>query len=91
LPMVIVPVSADQPDNARRCEQLGVATVVSPDDRTPEAFRRAVRDLLANPSYRQNAEHLREEMGGCPDPRRWSVGWRGWLRRDSRRWLRCRS
>ena len=25
LPMVIVPVSADQPDNARRCEQLGVA------------------------------------------------------------------
>jgi UDP:flavonoid glycosyltransferase YjiC (YdhE family) len=74
LPMVIVPVSADQPDNARRCEQLGVATVVSPDDRTPEAFRRAARDLLANPSYRQNAERLREEMEGLPGPAQ-VVGW----------------
>ena len=74
LPMVIVPVSADQPDNARRCEQLGVATVVSPDDRTPEAFRRAVREVLANPSYRRNAERLREEMERLPGPEQ-VVGW----------------
>src|SRR5215207_2869116 len=74
LPMVIVPVSADQPDNARRCEQLGVATVVSPDDRTPEAFQGAVRALLANPSYWQNAARLREEMERLPGPAQ-VVGW----------------
>lgn len=35
LPMVIIPVSADQPDNGRRCEQLGVAKVITPVERTP--------------------------------------------------------
>jgi UDP:flavonoid glycosyltransferase YjiC (YdhE family) len=74
LSMVIVPVSADQPDNAHRCEQLGVATVVSADDRTPETFRGAVRDVLANPSYRQTAERLREEMERLPGTEQ-VVGW----------------
>jgi UDP:flavonoid glycosyltransferase YjiC (YdhE family) len=74
LPMAIVPVSADQPDNAHRCEQLGVATVVSPDDRTPEAFRNATREVLQNPAFRQNAARLREEMERLPGPRH-VVGW----------------
>jgi len=74
LPMVIVPVSADQPDNARRCEQLGVATVVSPDNRTPEAFRNATREVLQNPGYRQTAKRLREEMERLPGPEQ-VVGW----------------
>lgn len=68
LPMVIVPVSADQPDNARRCEQLGVARVIAPENRTPEAIRAAVRAVLGDPSYRANAERLREEMERLPGP-----------------------
>ena len=74
LPMVIIPVSADQPDNARRCEQLGVAKVIAPEDRTPEAFRDAVRAVLQDPSYRRNAERLREEMQALPGPEQ-AVGW----------------
>ena len=74
LPMVIVPVSADQPENALRCEQIGVARVVPPDNRTPDAFRKAVRDVLQNPGYRSNAERLREEMARLPGPAR-VVGW----------------
>ncbi len=66
LPLVIVPVFADQPDNARRCEQLGVAKVIAPDERTPEAFRDAVRTILQDPSFRRNAEGLREEMRALP-------------------------
>jgi UDP:flavonoid glycosyltransferase YjiC (YdhE family) len=66
LPLVIVPVFSDQPDNARRCEQLGVAKVIAPGDRTPEAFRDAVRAMLQDPSYRRNAEGLREEMQALP-------------------------
>ena len=68
LPMVIVPVSADQPDNARRCEQLGVARVIAPENRTPEAIRAAVRAVLGDPSYRPNAERMREEMERLPGP-----------------------
>ncbi|MBW3633287.1 MAG: glycosyltransferase [Chloroflexi bacterium] len=74
LPMAIVPVAADQPDNAHRCAQLGVATVVTPDNRTPEAFRDAVQDVLADPRYRQTAERLREEMERLPGPEH-AVGW----------------
>jgi len=68
LPMVIVPVSADQPDNARRCEQIEVARVIPPDNRTPEAFRNAVREVLRDPRYRRNADRLREEMERLPGP-----------------------
>jgi MGT family glycosyltransferase len=67
LPMVIVPVSADQPDNARRCEQLGVAKIIPPANRTREALRNAVRDVLSDPGYRQTAERLRDEMALLPE------------------------
>jgi UDP:flavonoid glycosyltransferase YjiC (YdhE family) len=72
--MVVVPVSADQPENARRCQRLGVARVIPPDNRTLGAFRDAVRDVLQDPQYRSNAERLREEMARLPGPAR-VVGW----------------
>ena len=81
LPMVIVPVSADQPDNARRCEQLGVARVIAPDSRTPEAFRNAAREVLNAPRYRQEAQRLREEMERLPEPED-VVGWLERLARE---------
>src|SRR5215207_5789793 len=83
LPMVIVPVSADQPDNACRCEQLGVARVIAPDDRSPEAFRNAVRDVLGEPTYRRTAEGLRGEMVRLPGPEQ-VVGWLERLVREGR-------
>ncbi len=74
LPMVLVPVSADQPDNARRCEQIGVAHVIPADNRTPEMMRDAVREVLGDPRYRSNAQRLREEMERLPGPEH-VVGW----------------
>jgi UDP:flavonoid glycosyltransferase YjiC (YdhE family) len=74
LPMVMIPVSADQPDNARRCEQLGVAKVISPQERTPEAIREAARTVVQMPDYRHYAERLREEMHALPGPEQ-AVGW----------------
>lgn len=50
LPMVIVPIGADQPLNAACCTVLGVGRVVGPEERTPEAIREAVRAVLADPS-----------------------------------------
>lgn len=74
LPMVIIPVSADQPDHARRCEQLGVARTIGRDERTPEAIRGAVRAVLQDPSYRQTAGRFRNEMAGLPGAEQ-VVGW----------------
>ncbi len=81
LPMVIVPVSADQPDNARRCEQLGVATVIPPANRTSTAFQAAARAVLQDPHFQKNALRLREEMEQLPGPEH-AVGWAEQLARE---------
>ena len=67
LPLVIIPIAADQPDNARRCAELGVAEGISPERRTPEAIREAVRTVIRNPRYRRNAKRLRDEMRDVPN------------------------
>ncbi len=68
LPMVVIPIGADQPYNAACCAALGVGRVIGPEERTPEAIREAVRAVLADPSYRANAERLRDEMAALPGP-----------------------
>ena len=68
LPMAIMPIAADQPENARRCAALGAARVVASGNRTKEAMREAVRIVLQDPRYRQNAERLRDEMAALPGP-----------------------
>jgi UDP:flavonoid glycosyltransferase YjiC (YdhE family) len=68
LPMVILPVAADQPDNARRCVDLGLAEAVTSDERTPETIRAATRRVLTDSHYRQNAGRLRDEIQAMPGP-----------------------
>lgn len=68
LPMVIIPIAADQPENARRCAALGLARIVPVEDRTPEAIRAAIHAVLHDSRYRQNAARLRHEMESLPGP-----------------------
>lgn len=51
LPMVVMPMVADQPWNAQRAEALGAAVVVS----RPDEVGVAVEHVLANPSFRSAA------------------------------------
>ena len=66
VPMVVIPVQGDQPRNAQRCADLGVGTVVVPEERTPAAIRAAVRTVLEDPSYRANATRLQDEINALP-------------------------
>jgi UDP:flavonoid glycosyltransferase YjiC (YdhE family) len=68
LPMVVVPIGADQPRNARRCEDLGVARVVPAREATADGVREAASEVLADPAYRLNAERLRNEIATLPGP-----------------------
>ncbi len=68
LPVVVVPLNADQPLNAACCAALGVGRVVGPEERTPGGIRAAVRAVLADPTYRANAERVRDEMAALPGP-----------------------
>ncbi len=67
LPMVLLPMGADQPLNASRCAALGVAHVLDALEATPEQVRDAVASTLADASYRQAAEKLRDEIVALPD------------------------
>jgi UDP:flavonoid glycosyltransferase YjiC (YdhE family) len=68
LPQVAIPLSADQPDHARRCAMLGVGRVIEYDALSPETVRRAVLTVLADPTYRENAVRLRDEIAALPGP-----------------------
>jgi len=66
--MVVIPLMADQPYNAACCAALGVGVVIEPGERSAEAIRAAVRVVLADPTYRQNAQRVRDEMAALPGP-----------------------
>ena len=68
LPSVLLPIGADQPDNARRCAELGAARVLDPLTATPDEVRAAVTEVLEEPRYRRAAERLRDELARLPGP-----------------------
>ena len=68
LPMVLLPMGADQPLNAARCEALGLARVLDPVAATPESVRQTVSAVLVDPSYRRAAERIRDEIAALPGP-----------------------
>jgi len=66
VPSVAVPFAFDQPNNACRLEELGVAELVKPGDRNAETLARALKNLLAGPASaraRQLGEQVRAEDG----------------------------
>lgn len=68
LPSVLIPMGADQPLNAARCEELGVARVLDPVRATAETVQEAVSAVLTDPSYRSAAERLGAEIAALPGP-----------------------
>jgi UDP:flavonoid glycosyltransferase YjiC (YdhE family) len=68
LPAVLIPMGADQPLNAGRCVDLGVAQALDPVAATPASVRAAVQAVLGEPGYRRAAERLRDEIAAMPDP-----------------------
>ena len=64
LPMVITPISADQPDNARRVEEAGAGTtLVQPD---AASLRAAMGRALADPEMRAAAGRIAREISLMP-------------------------
>jgi len=66
IPMLLLPMGADQPFNAQRCEELGVAGVLDPMDCRPETVRREAARLLASSAHRLAAERIKDEIAALP-------------------------
>jgi UDP:flavonoid glycosyltransferase YjiC (YdhE family) len=67
-PMVLLPMGADQPYNAARCAELGIARVLDPVQVTPESVRETVSIVMSDPSYRRAAERMRDDLAALPPP-----------------------
>lgn len=61
-PMLIMPYSHDQPDNARRMKRLGVAKVIQKADYTPRKVVGKLRKILDDPEFVQKAEAVAEQL-----------------------------
>jgi MGT family glycosyltransferase len=68
LPMVLLPIGADQPFNAARCHELHVGRVLNPVEATPDDVQRAATAVHEDSTYRQNAERLQAENASLPGP-----------------------
>jgi UDP:flavonoid glycosyltransferase YjiC (YdhE family) len=68
VPMVVVPISADQPYSAERCADLGLARTVGAEERHAATIRDALRAVLAEPSYGAKARAFQAEMMALPGP-----------------------
>lgn len=68
VPLLALPVQADQPWNADRIEAAGVGIQLAPADRGPEAIRDAVTRLLAESRFRDAARRVRDEIAAMPAP-----------------------
>lgn len=67
LPVVVTPITADQPENAQRCVTLELGRAIALPELTPDTVREAVRAVLHDPTYRTNVQSLRAEMEALPD------------------------
>lgn len=68
VPLVVIPISADQPYSAERCAALGVGVALGPQERTASGVRRAARAVLTDRAYTRRAREMQREMAALPGP-----------------------
>jgi UDP:flavonoid glycosyltransferase YjiC (YdhE family) len=68
IPMILLPLGADQPLNAERCKALGVAHVVDPLTVTPQQIADLVQQSLADSAMQRKAQLLRDSFVDLPSP-----------------------
>jgi UDP:flavonoid glycosyltransferase YjiC (YdhE family) len=70
VPLVVVPLFADQPQNARRVAEVGAGLAVEPDrddvGATADPLRDAIESVLSEPSYGERARALADELRAQP-------------------------
>ncbi len=68
VPLVLLPVNADQPENADRCLAAGVGLALDADSRDCGAVRDAAATVLGDPAYATAAARVRDEIAAMPEP-----------------------
>ncbi|CAG7716696.1 unnamed protein product [Allacma fusca] len=89
IPMIIVPVWADQPFNAKALEYNGIGIHLEISEITKETLTRAFEELLDNPSYNRNAKLVSKRFRDRPlSPLDTAVWWTEYVLRHDTAHLR---
>ncbi len=67
-PQVLVPIGADQPDNATLCVDARIALRLDPDALTPDGVASAARRILDEAPFREHARAVADEIAAMPGP-----------------------
>lgn len=67
LPVIALPLGADQPDNGDRVNELGCGIVLDPLTATPTTIAAAIACIHDNSEYRHQAASLRAEAAAQPE------------------------
>ena len=68
VPLVVLPVAADQPENADRCVAAGAAISLEASARGVADIAEATNAILTDPRYRDAAEEVRAQLEAMPPP-----------------------
>jgi UDP:flavonoid glycosyltransferase YjiC (YdhE family) len=66
VPLVVTPLFADQPHNAKRVTEIGVGVGLPARDVNVEALRAALSRVLGDPSFRDAAQDMAREIADLP-------------------------
>jgi UDP:flavonoid glycosyltransferase YjiC (YdhE family) len=80
LPMLLLPLGADQPLHAARCEALGAATVIERGALSEGAIREGLGRLLGDRSLRDRAGDVRQAIEAMPGMARGCGSGGSWAR-----------
>ena len=68
VPVLALPITADQPENAERCRMAGVGRVLGTEDRDPARIGQAASEILGDGSIARAAASARDEIASMPTP-----------------------
>ncbi|XP_076645968.1 UDP-glucosyltransferase 2-like [Halictus rubicundus] len=93
VPMLGIPVFADQYANVQMLKRRGVAEDVQMSELTKETFKRAILKVILNPSYKENVRKLSDLLRDLPHhPMELAIWWiEHVIRHKGAKHLRCRA
>jgi UDP-N-acetylglucosamine:LPS N-acetylglucosamine transferase len=65
-PLIVIPMGADQLENAERLAAAGVARTVAPTDLSADAVHKTARTIVADETFRHNARAVGDEIATMP-------------------------
>jgi len=68
VPLIVIPTEWDKPEVARRVVESGAGIQLAPGNCTPKRLRAAVQKVLAEPSFRRNAQRLSQAFARYGGP-----------------------